>query len=462
MPRTPFLEKTGSIRGLGAGFIAVMLFFLWLTYAVFNKTFIDVVPVTLTTSTAGASLPSNADVKLRGMIVGEVRSVKTNGDGVTMNIAMSPSAIKQVPRDVSAKIIPKTLFGEKYIALVPAEIPSGETLQAGDNISKAVVPIEVETLLNDLYPLLEAVPPAELSYTLTAMSQALEGRGEQLGSTLVTANDYLKKVNPDVPQLIDDLVKLGKVSDGYANAMPELGRLLKNTVVTGNTVVAKRSQLQAFYGEGTRLANTLTAFTKENGDNIITLSHESRPVLEVLSDYSIVFPCVLREVTRVTPQLNSTLRDDALHINVSLIGEDQPTGYEESDDKDIDESATIPNKSQFDAEPLAQPDCRSIPNPPYSHDAGDRAPTPPFEVLELLGLKTDHNKFRSAAAAGDDALINMVQPSVDGVDTDAERSNLKALLSANLGIPQSEVPDMASLMVGPMFRGAEVTFSEAR
>ena len=457
MPRTPFLEKTGSVRALGAGFIAVMLFFLWLTYAVFNQKFIEFVPVTLTTSTAGASLPSNADVKIRGMIVGEVRDIRTTADGVKMDIAMKPDEINQVPRNVTAEIVPKTLFGEKYISLLPPETPSGETLQAGDNISRAVVPIEVETLLNDLYPLLEAVPPAELSYTLTAMSQALEGRGEQLGDTLVTANDYLKKVNPDVPQMIDDLVKLGKVSDGYANAIPELGRLLKNTVVTGNTIVAKRSQLQAFYGEGTRLANTLTAFTKANGDNLITLSHESRPVLEVLSDYSIVFPCVLREVTRVTPQLNSTLRDDALHINVSLIAEqDQPTGYAPN------ENATIPNKSEFDAEPLAEPDCLTIPNPPYSHDAGNRAPTPPFKVLELLGLKTDHNKFRSAAAAGDDALIDMVQPSADGVDTDAERSNLKALLSANLGIPQSEVPDMASLMVGPMLRGAEVTFSEAR
>ncbi|MGZ5366387.1 MAG: MCE family protein [Aeromicrobium sp.] len=457
MPRTPFLEKTGSVRALGVGFIAMLLFFLWLTYAVFNKTFIDIVPVTLTTPTAGASLPSNADVKLRGMIVGEVRSIEPTADGVKMSIAMSPATIKQVPRDVSAEIVPKTLFGEKYIALIPAETPSGETLQAGDNISKAVVPIEVETLLNDLYPLLQAVPPAELSYTLTAMSQALEGRGEQLGKTLVTANDYLKKVNPDVPQLVDDLVKLGKVSDGYANAMPELGRLLKNTVVTGNTVVAKRSQLQAFYTEGTRLSNTLTAFLKANGDNMITLSHESRPVLKVLSDYSIVIPCVLREVTRVTPQLNSTLRDDALHINVSLIAEqDQPTGYEP------DENATIPNKADFDAEPLARPDCHTIPNPPYSHDAGDRAPTPPFEVLQLLGLKTDHNKFRSAAAAGDDALIDLVQPSIGGVDTAAERSDLKALLSANLGIPQNDVPDMASLLVGPMFRGAEVTFSEAR
>lgn len=459
MARTPFLEKTGSIRALGAGFIAVVLFFLWLTYAVFNQKFIDVVPVTLTTSTAGASLPSNADVKIRGMIVGEVRSIKPTADGVKMDIAMNPAAMKRVPRDVSAEIVPKTLFGEKYIALIPSKTPSGEMLQAGDNINKAVVPIEVETLLNDLYPLLKAVPPAELSYTLTAVATALEGRGKQLGDTLVTTNNYLKKFNPDVPQFVDDLVKLGKVSDGYADAMPELGRLLKNTVVTGNTVVAKRAQLQAFYSEGTKLSDTLTAFLDENGDNLITLSHESRPVLQVISDYSIVIPCVLREVTRVTPQLNSTLRGEGLHINVSLIAEpDQPTGYAAS------EHATIPSKAAFDNEPLADPDCHKIPNPPYSHDEGNRAPPPPGELLELLGLNPGdkHNKFRSAAASSDDALINLVQPSADGVDTDAERSKLNALIGASVGMAQSDVPDVASLLVGPMLRGAEVTVSEAR
>lgn len=455
MPRTAFLEKTGSIRALGAGFIALVLFFLWLTYAVFTKAFVESVPVTLTTATAGASLPSNADVKLRGMIVGEVRSIKPTPNGVRMTIAMKPEAIKRVPRDVSAEIVPKTLFGEKYISLIPSETPSGETLQAGDEIDKAVVPIEVETLLNDLYPLLEAVPPAELSYTLTAVSTALDGRGEQLGKTLVTANDYLKKLNPEVPQLIDDLVKFGKVSDGYADAMPELGRTLKNTVVTGNTVVAKRAQLQAFYQEGTKLSDTFTEFLDKNGDNLVTLSHESRPVLEVASDYSVVIPCSLRALTEFTPKVASTFRNDGLHIKLSLIApEDQPTGFA------ANEHGVIPGESTLDAEALAKPNCLTLPNSPYNHD--NKAPSPPLRVFKLLGLKDDHHKFRSSAATGDNALINLVQPSVYGVDTTSERQDIKSVLGASLGMARDDVPDVATLLVGPMIRGAEVKVSEAR
>lgn len=458
MAKTPFLEKPGSIRALGAGFIAMVLFFLWLTYAVFTQKFIDSVPVTLTAATAGASLPSNADVKLRGMIVGEVRSIKPTANGVVMTIAMKPDAIKKVPRKVSAEIIPKTLFGEKYISLIPPQTSNGETLQAGDNISKAEVPIEVETLLNDLYPLLEAVPPAEISYTLTAVATALDGRGEKLGETLVTANDYLKKINPEVPQLVDDLVKFGKVSDGYASAMPDLGRLLKNTVITGDTVVAKQAQLQAFYSEGTKLSNSLTGFLDENGDNLVTLSHESRPVTGVLGDYSKTFPCVLRAITELTPKLASSFRGDALNIEVSILApDDQPNGFSKS------ENGVIPSKRALDNESLAKPSCRTLPNSPFTNAAGQRAPSPPYRVFQLLGLNDRHKKFKNRSpVASDEALIDLVQPSVNGVDTAVERNDLRSLLGASLGMSRSDVPDVATLLVGPMIRGAEVQVREAR
>ena len=456
MPRTPFLEHKSSLRGLGAAFIALMLFFLWLTYAVFTQKFIDSVPVTITTTNVGLAFPSNADVKLRGMIVGEVRSVVPTATGVKIKIAMQPKTMHLIPRDVTAQIVPKTLFGEKYISLVPKANRSSETLKAGDNISEAVVPIEVETLLDDLYPVLQAVQPAELSTTLTAVSTALSGRGEKLGSTFVELNAYLEKVNPDVPQLINDLTTLGKVSDGYAAAMPELGRLLKNVVVTGDTVVAKRAQLEAFFQEGTKLANSTSDLVEKNGDNIVTLAREGRPVLELLSKYSPTFPCTFKALTNVVPRLDTLFRGGTVHINLELepLNPLSPAGYA------ADENPTIPSAKQFDDEPLTDPSCHTLPNSPYSQS--NPTPLPPFEVYKLLGIKTDHGKFNDRAAVANDTLINMVQPSADGVDSATERQDLKTLLAASSGVSPSHVPDVASLMLGPMFRDAQVSVSEAR
>ena len=61
------------------------------------------------------------------------------------------------------------------------------------------MPIEVEKVLNDLYPLLRTVQPAELNYTLNAIATALEGRGDKLGESLVTLDAYLERLNPQIP-----------------------------------------------------------------------------------------------------------------------------------------------------------------------------------------------------------------------------------------------------------------------
>ncbi|MDQ8035322.1 MAG: MCE family protein, partial [Bordetella sp.] len=47
--------------------------------------------------------------------------------------------------------------------------------------------------------------PADLNATLTALATALEGRGEQIGQNLETLDSYLKRINPQIPALLEDL-----------------------------------------------------------------------------------------------------------------------------------------------------------------------------------------------------------------------------------------------------------------
>jgi phospholipid/cholesterol/gamma-HCH transport system substrate-binding protein len=465
MPRTPVLERAGSLKVLGAAFIAMMLFFVWLTYAFFTKAFVDSDDVTLLSPTAGVNLPQNADVKLRGMTVGELRAVDADAEGVRMTLAMDPDLIDEVPAGVTAQLVPKTLFGEKYVALIPPESASGESLKAGDTITKANVPIEVETLLNDLYPLLDAVQPAELSYTLTAVATALEGRGEELGETLVTANDYLAKINPDVPMLVDDLVKLGTVSDGYAEVMPEVGRLLENVVVTGNTVVAKRTQLAGFFDEATRLSDTLTDFVSTNGDNLEALAAQGRPILGVSARYSSTFPCFLGGMGNIRERLDSVFRGKGVHIDLEVLGE-QPTAFRPS------ENAVIPSEATIEATPAALPEgglkkvCAELDqyaegNGPY--DQSDPYPGPSEEVFKIIGVDNSHNgKFGdedayNRAAAESLASAGFYEPSLVGTDSAAQRDSLAQLVGASAGVPAADVPDVGSLLIGTVVRGAEVT-----
>ena len=84
-----------------------------------------------------------------------------------------------IPSNVTGAIVPKTLFGEKYVSLVVPDDPSPRARsQPGATITRTEVPVEVQKVLADLYPLLRTVQPADINLTLNAISTALEGRGD--------------------------------------------------------------------------------------------------------------------------------------------------------------------------------------------------------------------------------------------------------------------------------------------
>lgn len=473
MPRTPALERPAALKVLGIGFLAMLLFFIWLTAAFFNKSFVDSVDVTLETSRAGSQLPKAADVKLRGMIVGEVSDVEVVDDGVRMTLAMKPEMIDDVPAGVSALIVPKTLFGEKYISLIPPENRGSESLESGDVIQKAEVPIELETVLNNLYPLLEAVEPAELSKTLTAVSTALSGRGEQLGDTLVSFNDYLTQINPDIPLLVDDLVALGEVSDVYADALPDLARVLENSVTTGNTIVEKQAQLTAFLANTATLGDTLTTFFATSGEDLIALNAAGRRPLSVTAQYSGTFPCFLDAMSNVVPRLTSLMRDSTLHIDLRFIPPapaDQFGGMPDVYD-DRSERAIV-SYEELNADPsLVAPSCLMLeeladlpagqgpdgfyPESPSGVDRVYPGPARAGELYELVGVTSPHGKFFSADGYPAGGLERAPVGSTD-------RLALDRLIAATMGKDPATMSDLGTLLIAPVYEGSEVAVSEAR
>ena len=148
--------------------------------------------------------------------------------------------------------------------------------------------------------------------------------------------------------------------------MPELGRLLRNTVVTGNTVVAKKAQLTAFFDEATGLSDTLTDFTKANGDNIKALNKLGRPILEMVGDYSTTFPCFLGAMSTLVPRLDSAYRDGQLHINVEVVA--QPDAYSKNENlvasqelfDNASSGAPAKNGKDIRADNAATPSCLDL------------------------------------------------------------------------------------------------------
>src|ERR1043165_8464080 len=108
------LKERRRYQIYGVIFLVIAGMFVVLSIAFYRKTFTPIVPVTLETDHVGNQLRTGADVKLRGLIVGEVRGIEPKGDHAVLDLAMDPDQIGKIPANVTARLLPKTLFGERY------------------------------------------------------------------------------------------------------------------------------------------------------------------------------------------------------------------------------------------------------------------------------------------------------------------------------------------------------------
>src|SRR3954468_22515918 len=178
-------------RVQGLAFLVVLALLLGLAVATYQKAFTDVAHVTLKTDTAGNQLQEASDVKVRGVIVGEVRDVKASTKGAIIDLAINPDYLHEIPGNVSARLLPKTLFGERFVNLQIPDSPSQKDLADGDVIGqdRSSNAIELQKVIDDTLPLLQAVQPQDLSYTLGAVADALRGRGNSLGENLASTRE---------------------------------------------------------------------------------------------------------------------------------------------------------------------------------------------------------------------------------------------------------------------------------
>ncbi|HEY2670173.1 MAG TPA: MCE family protein [Rugosimonospora sp.] len=431
-------------RLAGVAFLAALGLLVWLSVAVYDKRFVPVAMVTLETDSAGNEMQPGAEVKVRGVVVGAVRRITSTGDGARLRLAIQPDQLHLLPANVSAQLLPTTLFGERYVALIPPAQPSPRPLADHATISqdRSKDAIELEKVLADLMPMLQAVQPQKLSVTLTAISQALRGRGAELGTTLTDINSYLLELNPQLPRLDSDISQLVAVADSYTRAAPDLVDALDQFTVTSRTLVDEQNNLRAVFQTVTTATTDLTGFLSDNRDTIIALSADSRPTLQLLAGYAPEFPCVLQQLTDLEPNVDKALgkgsSEPGLHVTIRVA---QSRG------------AYLPGRDTPRYDATGGPHCYPTPYAPTLSAPTLSTPTLPTSTAATAGT-TD-----PGAAAVTPAAATQAARSGSVANTPQESEYVNELLAASLDIPPTGLPSWSSLLVGPLLRGTEVTLS---
>ncbi|MDT7723862.1 MAG: phospholipid/cholesterol/gamma-HCH transport system substrate-binding protein [Actinomycetota bacterium] len=437
-------------RVLGFVYLTAIVLFFALTIAFYQKRFTPVVMVDLRVEKLGDQLMPQADVKVHGVIVGEVRAIDTAFKGSTLHLALNPDKVDLIPKNVTARLLPKTLFGERYVNLVLPKTAAGERIEAGDTIGldRSSAAVELNTVLDKLMPVLQAVQPEKLSSTLTAVSDALsDGRGKDLGTTLVTLNNYVRELNPSLPDLTEDIRQLAGVADAYSDATPDLLRTLSDLTVTSKTLVEQQQNLSALFGGLTDTSVNLRSFLEVNKNNLIGLAGSSRSTLELLAKYAPEYPCLLGQLTDLVPKLDEIWgggrnNNHALNLTIEITasrgkyvpGKDTPA-YQ---DKRGPACYPIAQGSNFPQYPASGPLADGS-TPPAA--GGTKAPS---GMNSLLG-----GTLATPASSG--------QPAASMPNSSQERALVAALVAPSMGTSPSDVPQWSSVLVGPLYRGQEVT-----
>ena len=304
----------------GVVFLTLIGLLIGLSIAVYQKVFDDVTTITIKADRAGLQLAKFGDVRLNGALIGQVRKIDQDGKEASITVALQPAAADEIPANVGVEILPTTLFGQKYISFVMPDQPDSRSLA-----DRAVIPsdrvevnVELSRILADLFPLLRAVRPADLNMTLNALATALDGRGEQLGSTMENLDDYLTAIEGRLPTLREDLIKLAEVADTYDLAAPDLLGTLDNLTVTSKTIVQKRREIDVFFSDLSGLARASTRLLGDNEANLIRVGEVTEPVLGLLADYSPEFPCLIRGAARYKPLLAKTFEGNEVKQYIEL------------------------------------------------------------------------------------------------------------------------------------------------
>jgi phospholipid/cholesterol/gamma-HCH transport system substrate-binding protein len=347
------------LRLLGLVYAAILAGLVGVSVAAYQHAFDDHVTVTVRARDAGQQLNVGGDVRMNGAIVGRVSGVETDpGEpGALVSLQIDRDAAERIPGDTVVRILPTTLFGQKYVELRSSSTVSGGGLSDGDSLAedRSAEAVELTDVLDDLDPVLTAVRPQALAATLTALANGLEGRGKEVHATMADGRRYLRALNGQGPLLVQDLELLDRVAGQYADRMPELLATARQFGITSRSL-EQSGVLTHLFGSVTHAADTGDVLLRANQRRIAESLRLARPTAELLATYSPEFSCLVQGFLDVESSSAAQIRDHSFQGHFTIGA--QRDGYTTDERLRLGDLGTGPA-------------CRGLPGPPVPYPGVD-------------------------------------------------------------------------------------------
>ncbi|AZG45826.1 MlaD family protein [Gordonia insulae] len=288
-----------------SGVVAIVLIALVLTGIALKSggTFSPTVPVTAALADVGDGLPVNSDVKFRGVIVGTVTGVQpaTTGAVNTVDIAIAPDRAPEIPRTVTARVVPSNVFAVSSVQLI--DNGSAAPIGAGDVIAQdaAASTVQFQTALSKLREIVSATARTGSDRTvgmLAAVATATDRRGTDIADAGAQLDRIVREMDgvlqPDGgPSTVSSL---STAVTGLRRSAPDLLDALHSSVRPLQTVARESGALSDLLGAGITTTARVNTALERNSDQIIRITTQAAPVVSVVAAGSSSFTSIVTNI----------------------------------------------------------------------------------------------------------------------------------------------------------------------
>lgn len=252
MSATAQLSNRARARYGALGAVALLLFLgsVAATWIFLKGGFQEGIPVRAVFSSRGVGqqLPIGGDVKVRGVLVGRIQDVELSPQGEAVVELRIDEGLK-FSETSKVEIRSKTVFGQKWVELIPPAADSGPYLRAGSTIpdERTTEPLEFELALQLGHDLLSEIPLDDLSRVFRALAEGFSGqegdarrsidnglvalravnaRSDELDLSIRQLAEFSAWLNENDDELIDFMASVDSANRALVGAAPEFARSL--------------------------------------------------------------------------------------------------------------------------------------------------------------------------------------------------------------------------------------------
>lgn len=268
------------VRRLAISLLAAGVLAAWL-----GKPGPDRKDITVEFARAGLNVRPGDEVRVRGVPVGTIASIDIDDEAYIARYRLSVDPDAPIAGDTTAALVPKTLFGDKYVEL-QATPSGGERIEDGALIplDRTSAPSEVQEVLDRLQPVLDEVDPVTFANVISSTAEGLDGAGADIATVVDALPDALATITANQA----DLGRIFRAVPGIAGTLEEradqLVQVAESFGTLATTIDENEVELSRFVSDTADLSTRAAELLDTEGARLDRILSNSLSVLDLVNE----------------------------------------------------------------------------------------------------------------------------------------------------------------------------------